>query len=322
MLRKPIFMQENLNPNENLNLSKEQTIKQSLIKNEEESLKKEDFNKFSKSTLDKIKNDEKNYEAQTKQTNSEENNNKFIFKYKDFHNINNNLIILPSTIYPPFFMFRPFNLENHKENNEKKELQKRGRKTKREDSEIPHNKFANDNLRKKSKHIILSEILTFLNLKLKEIYKNNLGNGILLRQLLTLNHKEKANINIIENQNFIKKTLQEIFSEDISKRYTNFPSNHNKELINRLLNEEDEGKKNYFNKLFNITFSEALHHFQGKIIINELLGLKTYKESIKKYENEKDYHENLVFHLTNFEEIINSKKPRKKKNELTIELKE
>jgi len=322
MLRKPIFMQENLNPNENLNLSKEQTIKQSLIKNEEESLKKEDFNKFAKSTLDKIKNDEKNYEAQTKQTNSEENNNKFIFKYKDFHNINNNLIILPSTIYPPFFMFRSFNLENHKENNEKKELQKRGRKTKREDSEIPHNKFANDNLRKKSKHIILSEILTFLNLKLKEIYKNNLGNGILLRQLLTLNHKEKANINIIENQNFIKKTLQEIFSEDISKRYTNFPSNHNKELINRLLNEEDEGKKNYFNKLFNITFSEALHHFQGKIIINELLGLKTYKESIKKYENEKDYHENLVFHLTNFEEIINSKKPRKKKNELTIELKE
>ena len=322
MLRKPIFMQENLNPNENLNLSKEQIIKQSLIKNDEESLKKEDFNKFAKSTLDKIKNDEKNYEAQTKQTNSEENNNKFIFKYKDFHNINNNLIILPSTIYPPFFMFRQFNLENHKENNEKKELQKRGRKTKREDSEIPHNKFANDNLRKKSKHIILSEILTFLNLKLKEIYKNNLGNGILLRQLLTLNHKEKANINIIENQNFIKKTLQEIFSEDISKRYTNFPSNHNKELINRLLNEEDEGKKNYFNKLFNITFSEALHHFQGKIIINELLGLKTYKESIKKYENEKDYHENLVFHLTNFEEIINSKKPRKKKNELTIELKE
>ena len=123
MLRKPIFMPENLNPNENLNLSKEQTIKQSLIKNEEESLKKEDFNKFSKSTLDKIKNDEKNYEAQTKQTNSEENNNKFIFKYKDFHNINNNLIILPSTIYPPFFMFRSFNLENHKENNEKKELQ-------------------------------------------------------------------------------------------------------------------------------------------------------------------------------------------------------
>lgn len=314
-------MEENLNPNENLSFNKEQAIKQPIIKNEEESLKKEDLNKLAETTLEKIKNDEKNSETQTKQTNSEE-NNKFIFQYKDFLNINNNLIFFPPTLYPPFIMFKSINLETHKKNDEKKELQKRGRKTKREDSEIPHNKFANDNLRKKSKHIILSEILSFLNLKLKEIYKNNLGNGILLRQLLTLNHKEKANINIIENQNFIKKTLQEIFSEDISKRYTNFPSNHNKELINRLLNEEDEEKKNYFTKLFNISFSEALHHFQGKIIIKELVGLKTYKESIKKYENEKDYHENLVFHLTNFEEIINSKKPRKKKNEFTIELKE
>ena len=321
MLRKPIFMEENLNPNENLSLCKDQTTKLSIIKNEEETLKKEDLNKLAESTSEKIKNDEKNCETQTKQTNSEE-NNKLIFKYKDFHNVNNNLIILPPTIFPPFMMFKSINLETFKENNEKKELQKRGRKTKREDSEIPHNKFANDNLRKKSKHIILSEILTFLNLKLKEIYKNDLGNGILLRQLLTLNHKEKANINIIENQNFIKKTLQEIYSEDISKRYTNFPRNHNKELINRLLNEEDEEKKNYFTKLFNISFSEALHHFQGKIIIKELLGLKTYKEAIKNYEKEKDYHENLIFHLNNFEEIINSKKPRKKKNELTIELKE
>ena len=65
-----------------------------------------------------------------------------------------------------------------------------------------------------------------------------------------------------------------------------------------------------------------MHHFQNKEKIEELLGLKTYNEVLKKYENEKDYHENLVFHLTNFEEIINSKKPRKKKNELTIELKE
>ena len=321
MLRKPIFLEGNINSNENLNFCKEQVIKYSIIKNEEESLKKEDFNKLAETTSDKIKNDEKNYEAQTKQTNSEE-NNKFNFQFKDFHNLNNNLIIYPTSIFSPMFIFRSTNLETLKKNDEKKEQQKRGRKTKREEADIPHNKFANDNLRKKSKHIILSELLRFLNLKLREIYKNNLGNGILLRQLLTLNHKEKANINIIENQNFIKKTLQEIFSEEISKRYTNFPSNHNKELINKLLNEEDEEKRNYFNKLFNISFSEALHHFQGKIIINELVGLKTYKEAIKQYENEKDYHENLVFHLTNFEEIIKSKKPRNKKKQLMIELKE
>jgi len=41
-----------------------------------------------------------------------------------------------------------------------------------------------------------------------------------------------------------------------------------------------------------------------------LVGLKTYKEVIQKYEAEKDYHENLIYHLTNFEDIINSKKAR------------
>ena len=79
MLKKPIFLEENLNPNENLSFNKEQAIKQSIIKNEEESLKKEDLNKLAETTLEKIKNDEKNYEMQTKQTNSEE-NNKFIFQ--------------------------------------------------------------------------------------------------------------------------------------------------------------------------------------------------------------------------------------------------
>ena len=50
MLRKPIFLEENVNPNENLNLYKEPALKQANIKNEEESLKKEDLNKFSDST--------------------------------------------------------------------------------------------------------------------------------------------------------------------------------------------------------------------------------------------------------------------------------
>ena len=324
MLRKPIFLEENVNPNENLNLYKEPALKQANIKNEEESLKKEDLNKFSDSTSEKIKNDEKTLDGQqTKQTNSED-NNRYNIQYKDFHNTNNNLLIFPNTLYPPLMFLRPFIQEPFLFQVKKENTipQKRGRKTIRENIDIPHNKYANDNLRKKSKHIILSEILSFLNQKLKEIYKNNLGNGILLRQLLTLNHKEKANINIIDNKKFMKKTLQEIFSEEISKRFTNYPSDHNKELINRLLNEEDEEKRNYFSKLFNITFSQALHHFQGKVIIKELIGLKTYKESIKKYENEKDYYANLEFHLTNFEEIINSKKPRQKKKEVLIELKE
>ena len=156
---------------------------------------------------------------------------------------------------------------------------------------------------------------------MKEIYLDDIGKGILLKQLLTLNHKEKANIIVDDNKLFLNKTLQEIFSENISRKYTNFPLNHNKNLINRLLNEENEEKKKYFNKLFNFTFIEVLHHFQGKSVIKELCGLKTYKEVLKKYEDDKDYYENLLYHLTNFEEIINSKKSRKSKKKKEEEAK-
>ena len=236
MLRKPIISEENINPNQNLNLNKEHAIRQANIKNEEESLKKEFFNKLPDSVSEKIKNDEKTVDAQTKQTNSED-NNKYNIQYKDFHNVNNNLIIFPNTLYPPLMFFRPYIPEPilFQVKKESTIQQKRGRKTTRENIDKPHNKYANDNLRKKSKHIILSEILSFLNQKLKAIYKNDLGNGILLRQLLTLNHKEKANINITDNKNFLNKTLQEIFSEEISKRFTNFPSDHNKQLIKSFL---------------------------------------------------------------------------------------
>ena len=302
MLKKPIFEVDNCSV---------------IIKNEEEKLGHDDINNEVNSSKLDSKTDIKNIEAQTtKQTNTDD-FSKNIFQNKDLLRFN--------YFSFPFNFFTSgtfFNLvrepEKEQEQNEIKE-KKRGRKTERTEVSNPHNKFADDNLRKKSKHIILSEILTFLNSKLKEIYKDNIGNGILLKQLLTLNHKQKANIIVNDNKQFLQKTLQEIFSDDISKRYTNFPSDHNKNLINRLLEEDDEEKRKYFNTLFKLTFSEVLCHFQGKQIIKELVGLRTYKEALKNYETEKDYYENLKYHLTNFEEIINSKKSRRSRKQKKVE---
>ena len=302
MLKKPIFEVDNCSV---------------IIKNEEEKLGHDDINNEVNSSKLDSKTDIKNIEAQTtKQTNTDD-FSKNIFQNKDL--LRFNYFSFPFN----FFTSRTFlNLvrepEKEQEHNEIKE-KKRGRKTERTEVSNPHNKFADDNLRKKSKHIILSEILTFLNSKLKEIYKDNIGNGILLKQLLTLNHKQKANIIVNDNKQFLQKTLQEIFSDDISRRYTNFPSDHNKNLINRLLEEDDEEKRKYFNTLFKLTFSEVLCHFQGKQIIKELVGLRTYKEALKNYETEKDYYENLKYHLTNFEEIINSKKSRRSRKQKKVE---
>ena len=308
MLKKPIFEIETVANNENLNLSNKQVLKIEIEKKEEDKLEKEDL-KIIQSTAPNAL-EMKNCEAQTKQTNTDD-NNKIQFQNISLTNFPN-YIFVPYNFVNPSIFFNYQQEEKKEQKREEKKEQKRGRKTERTDINNPHNKFADDNLRKKSKHIILTEILRFLNAKLKEIYKNELGNGILLKQLLTLNHKQKANILVEENKKFLNKTLQEIFSDDISNRYTNFPKEHNKNLINNLLNEEEEENREYFNILFNYKFSEVLQHFQGKKIIKELIGMKTLKESIKSYENDKDYYENLLYHLSKFEEIVNSKKPRKR----------
>jgi hypothetical protein len=316
MLTKPILEDKTLEQNDNMNLVNEQIVKQICIKNEEESLKKEDLTKLVDSTIKKSEDEMKNSEAQTKQTNTEE-NHLFSFQYNNLMNLPlPNYLLLPNNLIFPGILIPYEQLKVQQDNKENiaVEPKKRGRKSTNPKPDVPHNKYANDNLRKKSKHIILSEIMTFLNKKLKEIYNGNLGNGLFFKQLLTLNHKQKSNINIRENRDFLNRTLQEIFSQDVSLRFTNYPKDHNKELIKKLLNEEDEEKRIYFNKVFNLTFSQVLLHFQEKTIIEELIGLKTYKEAIKKYEDEKDYYENLVYHLINFKEIIESKKPRKEKS--------
>ena len=316
MLTKPILEDKTLEQNDNMNLVNEQIVKQICIKNEEESLKKEDLNKLVDSTIKKSEDEMKNSEAQTKQTNTEE-NHLFSFQYNNLMNLPlPNYLLLPNNLIFPGILIPYEQLKVQQDNKENiaVEPKKRGRKSTNPKPDVPHNKYANDNLRKKRKHIILSEIMTFLNKKLKEIYNGNLGNGLFFKQLLTLNHKQKSNINIRENRDFLNRTLQEIFSQDVSLRFTNYPKDHNKELIKKLLNEEDEEKRIYFNKVFNLTFSQVLLHFQEKTIIEELIGLKTYKEAIKKYEDEKDYYENLVYHLINFKEIIESKKPRKEKS--------
>ena len=200
---------------------------------------------------------------------------------------------------------------------EKKEKKKCGRITMRDsDRKIEHNKYSDDNLRRKCKHLVLKYILKFINYQILIIYNGNIGNGIFKKQLQTLNQSQKSDATINFNKMFLNKTLAEIFSENISGRFTNFPPNHNKLLIEKLMNENDEEKRKYFNKIFNLTFIQCLKHFTGEIKIDLLDGLKCF-EDIKNdimdnYEDDGlDYYNTLKYYLNNFEVIINNKKARK-----------
>ena len=184
-----------------------------------------------------------------------------------------------------------------------------------------HNKFADDNIRRKCKHLVLKSALDFINEKIVIMYGGKIGNGIFKKELKTINKNQKSDATIDFNQSFLNKKLGEIFSESISSRFTNFPLFHNKRLIASLLNEKDENKKKYFTKLFNITFLDCLKHFRGDAYIKELGGLicfENIQEKIKNNYSEDgiDYVESLKFYLDNFENIINTKKSRKQKKKI------
>ena len=191
--------------------------------------------------------------------------------------------------------------------NETKEL---GKKRKRNDGTGSHNKYSDDNIRRKVKHLVLSDTMKLINKKIYDMYEGNIGNGIFKKELLTINQKQKADATVQFNQEFLNKKLGDIFSEDISTRFTIYPLCHNRKIIEELRNDEDNEKRQYFNNLFNLTFLNTLEHFRGTNHYEELNGLSGIDSLKQKFENEDDYLQTLTYYFMNYENITNNKKKR------------
>ena len=126
-----------------------------------------------------------------------------------------------------------------------------------------HTKYSIDNIQRRCKSLILNYTLEYLNYQIKKIYNGNIGNGINIKKLLDISQEQKANNSVDFIKNFMNKTTKEIYSAQISKRYTSFLPNHNQIVINRALNEKDEIKREQFKKLFNLTFADCIQKFIG-----------------------------------------------------------
>ena len=186
---------------------------------------------------------------------------------------------------------------------------KRGRKVKGSNSG-EHNKFSDDNLRRKVKHLVLKNVFDFINEKIRSMY-SDINKGIFTKQLLTINQKQISDATILFNKKFLEKPLKDIFSVEISKRYTNYLESHNKNLINFLMNEEeDENKRVYFNNLFNLKFIECLEHFRGTADYIHLEGMKTFDEIKDDFAKDKNYLDVLTKYVEEYENITRNKKER------------
>ena len=210
-------------------------------------------------------------------------------------------------------------------NNAKYDKKKCGRKRMNGNNTTEHNKFSDDNVRRKVKHLCFKYLLLFINAQIKKMFNNKIGQGIFQKQFKTLNQSQISNAKIIFNQQLLEKDLGEIFSDKVTGKLTNIPSEHNKDLIQTLINEEDLEKRIYFQKLFSLKLKDCFEHFCGNKVIDELEGMELFNEIseitseyLEKYEDRKEYIHQLEYYLKNYESIIKNKRPRKeriKKNE-------
>ena len=98
---------------------------------------------------------------------------------------------------------------------------KRGRKRKLENNQNEiinqkiHNKFSDDNIRKKCKNIVLKYALESINEKIKEKYNYNIGHGNFKKELKILNQSNKVKSTVNVDKSLLNKTLKEIFSDTL-----------------------------------------------------------------------------------------------------------
>ena len=192
-------------------------------------------------------------------------------------------------------------------NNHKLRSSLLGRKRNNSDKEGFHTKYFFDNKIRKIKRLVLQEYRSFINKKIKEEYK--LNKMLKDFELIKIRPEQVNDSNIIFNRAFIHKSLKEIFSTDTTvKNHCN--SDHNKKLIEKLLNE----KKDAFENILNLKFLEVLDYLVEKR--PELIQLKglIFPEKLKpKEEKDNEYTKSIRYNMENFENILNQKKPRNKK---------
>ena len=193
---------------------------------------------------------------------------------------------------------------------------KRGRKVEKHTNIKTHDKMMPDNIIKKIKGKIFEYAILFLNTIANRTKEKE--------KLLNLDYKYINRINRKEDLEYLNMKLKDLFSKDISSKYTTKKKNFNKKLIKKLLNNsEDETIKFSFNitlrdwlDLFTLrkTVEELLKEESDKIIDCEKIKKSIYNVDVFlnkiKEKNGQEYLTPFIFLLYNYERWFSIKKQR------------
>ena len=187
---------------------------------------------------------------------------------------------------------------------------RRGRKKLGTEEKGNHDKKTFDNSIRRVKNSLLNESRILLNGKIKSVYHfNKISKDW---ELFKIAPSQARNSNVKFNKKFIQMTLKEIFSSDIAKKY-HYNKDHNKILIQRLLNEEDIEKRSIFENILNLKFIDVLKYIVGlRPDLIQLQGLRLSEKLNQEMTLDKDYSKSLLDLMENIEKILDEKKSRNK----------
>ena len=192
---------------------------------------------------------------------------------------------------------------------EPKLKKKRGRK-KNSSMGGKHTKFCYDNMTRKFKRVFFESILNFIKSSMKKVQTS--ANKYVKPILLKIKQNFISNTNVNFNKNLIQKKLRDIFSNNISSKFSNYGLDYNRKLIEKIYNEKIQTK---VIDILEMTFLECLEHLRGSKHYEQLEGLENaYGIVINELENKEndEYMANFKEFVNRFEQYYENKRSREK----------
>ena len=206
-----------------------------------------------------------------------------------------------------------------------------GRKKLGDKSVRPHDRDSFDNVIKKVKKDFIINCLSFVNKILDFCLSENKKKALI--KMVRNSRREPENKNILMdldyeyinklqkdfNLELLAMNLKELFSLNISKKYTALKQDSNKIIINKIL--EEEGNNEIIKYVFGLRLIDWLNYFTHKIEIEFLDKIESeikvkferaevLLRGIGEEENDSYYFSNYLFHLYNFKWWFERKKGR------------
>ena len=217
------------------------------------------------------------------------------YKYKIFKIFNGNLLMDKHLLSLEKIMFLKKKRRKKKGKikyiEDDDESTKVGRKKKDDFTKRKHNIFSGDNIIRKIKIKFFEYMRIFLNKVLNSYYVKFKKDDII--KSLSFQY-----INIMKKElelSLLNKTLKEIFSNEISRKYKALPRDYNKQIIDTILYEEKDNINIIF--AFNLTFREWIDIFTYK---KDIQSIKNFdSEKMKELPKLIDYVDKLLLDMYN-----------------------